>query len=368
MTAYDDLIVSDGPIAYWPLHTNTNALVGPNPTTIGWGGATPAQELVTGPTSVGGATRFRSAESDDLQVNNAVLQQSGTSQTIEVWMRHDPGITGTDEIIYKWNSRGCGLLFLATSGNLRYFYFSGTTQRNLDYSPLNRNCFDGYWHHIVGMYDSAAAIGKLYIDGARIQTGTSATLSFLASTASIGASSTPNQYYNGDMAGLAIYSKALTDAEVIEHYEAGFADATDNGSDPTLAPRMRVSVRAEERAGSFMPIVAPEDPEDQTRASVTVLTPSLWQDIGVWPDQLVKITDDVVVAIGQGGGINFWVSDMSNNQFNLLATSTFSPDTLAGADVTMSSMVTGAWLSSTEFALIWWTYLPAVRMYISTFT
>jgi hypothetical protein len=146
MTAYDDLIVSDAPVAYWPLTTNTNALLGPNPTTIGWGGATPVQQLVTGPNGVVGATRFESSESDDLQVNSATLQLATSSAAIEVWVRHDPGITGTDEIIYQWNSRGIGLLFLATSGNLRFFYFSSTTQRTMASHRWAVQQYNHGWH------------------------------------------------------------------------------------------------------------------------------------------------------------------------------------------------------------------------------
>jgi hypothetical protein len=374
MTAYDDLIVSDAPVAYWPLTTNTNALLGPNPTTIGWGGATPVQQLVTGPNGVVGATRFESSESDDLQVNSATLQLATSSAAIEVWVRHDPGITGTDEIIYQWNSRGIGLLFLATSGNLRFFYFSSTTQRNADYGPGSYNCFDGRWHHIVGQYSSTTTAGTLWIDGIRrVNNVLSSTLSFLTSVGSIGASSTPNRYYDGDMAGLAVYNRALTDAEIIEHYQAGVADLTDTGSDPVLAAKARPSIWAEERAGSFMPMVAPEDPETFLAPSVTVHAPSFWQDTGAeYPNTAVRLSDDLVAVVAGGNPdkLAIRVFDISNNQLNQLGYSEFAFNTLSGVtnnfNVPYSAVILDP--ATNELAVMNWSSIPTVRNYLSTFT
>jgi hypothetical protein len=74
------------------------------------------------------------------------------------------------------------------------------------------------WYYAVGTYDGSTQL--LYINGELVATGTSQTLATVESTAQIGRQVNAGQYWNGQIAKVAIYNRALSATEVKQNFNA----------------------------------------------------------------------------------------------------------------------------------------------------
>jgi len=79
----------------------------------------------------------------------------------------------------------------------------------------------GQWYHVVGTYDGTNA--RIYING-DFKKSFGCTNMATSTGLSIGG---PSEYFNGTIDELAIYSKALSGEEILEHYNAQKAKFTD---------------------------------------------------------------------------------------------------------------------------------------------
>jgi hypothetical protein len=153
--------------------------------------------------------------------------------SVEFWAK--PAVTGAiacpaSSVDFNAATR-YGWLFYQGPGSLsdgngwffRLYHATGNTVAAVGI-PLDTN----HWYHVVGTFDGASTI-KLYVDGAPVATNTLAA----AYTPNVNRSDVPmtfggrgdgaagNYGWGGSMDETAYYTNALTDAEVLAHYQAG---------------------------------------------------------------------------------------------------------------------------------------------------
>ena len=140
----------------------------------------------------------------------------GAELTVEAWVRVDKFDNPWATILSKGDS--AWRLERDNTGNTLRFDLTGVTPLGLVGSrPVN----DQQWHHVVGVYDGRAKY--LFIDGEldawTPATGTIAQNKFdvmLGDNAEVGKRS-----WHGTLDEVALYTRALTAREVLDHYQAG---------------------------------------------------------------------------------------------------------------------------------------------------
>src|SRR4051812_29901853 len=162
-TAYDQIVNSDGPQAYWRLgeavgtttsvdssgQSNNGTYTG---VTLGDAGA------------IAGNTSMTTSSSSGRMVGEKAYSMP-QQFTAEAWVKQS-GVNRGGRIIGFGNSKtgnsgggGDRMLYMRTNGSI-VFGINDGAQRTLT-SPSAKN--DGLWHHVVGTYDNGAM--KLYVDG-----------------------------------------------------------------------------------------------------------------------------------------------------------------------------------------------------------
>jgi hypothetical protein len=134
------------------------------------------------------------------------------------------------------------VLQLGTDGKLRSSMFWHGSVNSRVVSPGTTTYNDGNWHHIAVTY--AGGIETLYIDGAAAgsqtasQVAYNSTYSYFLGTGYTNTWSGGNggwQYFKGSLDEAAVYQRALSAAEVAQHYAAGNTTGT-----PAPAPEITI--------------------------------------------------------------------------------------------------------------------------------
>jgi hypothetical protein len=223
-TAYDKIVNSDGPQAYWRLgeaagtttsvdssgQSNNGAFTG---VTLGSAGAITGNTSMTISTTTGRMAGEKGYSFPQQFTVEAWVKQSGTGRGGRI-IGFGNNKTGSS------TNGGDRQLFMRSTGAI-VFGINDGSQRTLT-SATGKN--DGKWHHVVGTYDNGAM--KLYVDGA------------LSGSASIGQASLyygwwkvgydNNSGWSGGAAtqtgmGIdeaAVYPYALSAARIQAHYAA----------------------------------------------------------------------------------------------------------------------------------------------------
>lgn len=160
--------------------------------------------------------QFASASSQSASIANAScanLEITG-SQTWSCWFKKT---SGTSQAILSKSNSGATVL--------RRLYVEATSKISFAITPIGQvdssnTIADGVWSHICGVYDSAASKLKIFVDGVKTEvagsgSGTASTGDF--AVAKDGSNSTPS-YANGIVDDVAVFNRALTDAEVLVLY------------------------------------------------------------------------------------------------------------------------------------------------------
>jgi hypothetical protein len=74
------------------------------------------------------------------------------------------------------------------------------------------------WYHVVGTYDGTYQ--NIYVNGEVTQTSGAFTSAIVESTAQIGRQVNAGQYWNGQIAKAAVYSRALSATEIKQNFNA----------------------------------------------------------------------------------------------------------------------------------------------------
>ncbi len=145
--------------------------------------------------------------------------------SVEAWVRSTSNSGG--RILGFGNGTGSNpssvvdrQLYLAPTGKVMFGI--GSTKKTVASSGTVNN---GAWHHVVGTYGSGTM--RLYVDGVSQGSSTANTISMSgiwragAEQMSGWAGNPTDQYFEGTLDELAVYTDVVTPAEVLSHYNAG---------------------------------------------------------------------------------------------------------------------------------------------------
>jgi len=140
--------------------------------------------------------------------------------TLEAWVKSDGSPGKYKYIAGKKYAGGWGSyhLYTGNTGGLRFYIgYSGGFIASPD---AGTGIWDGNWHHIVGTYNGCVV--KLYVDGNEISGGTETTedIAYNSENFYIGSYGT-GYYFKGLIDEVKVYNQPLSEAEILEHYQAG---------------------------------------------------------------------------------------------------------------------------------------------------
>ncbi|MEX2185755.1 MAG: lamin tail domain-containing protein [Pirellulales bacterium] len=268
---YSETILGANPVAYWRLGETSTAsgavldsasnagppqagaqngtFAGFNPANLGTAGPRPtdlvgAQPLL-GFESDNRAPDFQGANdggNDVVLIPDTGSLNFATNRrfTLEAWVKAPQGAPqeGGGAILAKGLGGG-GEQFAIdlVNGAYRFFLWNGGAPNtpSVIQSSASPN---GQWQHVVGTFDSAAGIMRLYVNGQQVGATTPpATIVNTTHDVSIGARKNQNSSnydlnFDGQIDEVAIYDRALSPAEVTAHFQAAFVSG--GGVGPAL--------------------------------------------------------------------------------------------------------------------------------------
>lgn len=217
MSALQQQIMADSPVAYWPLNDGTATTAkdrSGNAHDITWGSA-PAQGAMS-PLPGRGVTVDGSITGTG-DTDNNLRQNSGS---FEGWFV--TSTTGSTIALASHRSVANGwALYLTAAGSYLQLNVDGTTATPLASTQVIN---DGKLHHVVATWAySSATVGTIYYDGLQVASGTIIPSgSMLTATETFYlASEAATRRFNGSVAHAAVYGSALSAARVAAHYAAG---------------------------------------------------------------------------------------------------------------------------------------------------
>jgi signal peptidase I len=222
--AYNTEVLGDSPYLYWRLDETTGTAIndaGPG----NRDGSVLAQTYAynqTGALTSESPNRAMSFTIASITANNTVTPSGAFS--VEAWVKTTSTTGG--RFLGFGNATGQNpsttvdrQLYLAPNGKV-YFGVGSAKTTVVSGSAIN----NGAWHHVVGTYTSGSNGMKLYVDGA-LQGQTTATVQSFAGYWRVGAEhitgwagNPTDDYFEGSLDEVAVYTDVLTPAEISSHY------------------------------------------------------------------------------------------------------------------------------------------------------
>lgn len=223
--AYAATVLADAPLDYYRLDEASGTSVqdlgslAQNGTTH----AAPTQGvagLLTGDPDT--CYTFASASSQYVALPTSGLPTGAAAFSIEAWIKFAANPVTVATIVWLGASfpNKVAWVYLDTSGKLNFSTDSATVL------TTTAALTTGVAHHVVATYDGANM--RLYVDGALSVGPTAETfaITYSGGGANIGATATPNQFWNGQIDEVALYGAALSAARVTAHYTNGTTATT----------------------------------------------------------------------------------------------------------------------------------------------
>lgn len=227
---YRDIILADGPLAYWRLGDTQG------PTIVDEVGQHPGTATVKGLTyGVPGVLAGNTAMSFDGSSGNIGVPggwdfAGNSPYSFELWAMLGAPTNDYPRIISKEenNDPRQGYLLLAgvtPDGGSPFF----GTERWRDNQNILATFYHGpvsgtEWTYVVARFDGA--LGEIFVNGALAQTdanGSDAGIIATVKSFTIGGASNQGSHFTGSLDEVAVYGKALSDAVIASHYSAGIA-------------------------------------------------------------------------------------------------------------------------------------------------
>ncbi|MGH2356778.1 MAG: LamG-like jellyroll fold domain-containing protein, partial [Candidatus Limnocylindria bacterium] len=218
-SAYAPLVLGGSPAGYWRLGEQTGtaaADAGPNNLggtysgsyALGLGGAIVA-DTNTSVTFGGGNADMGSP---------GALNISGNALSIEFWAKGSPG---TYNYLVSHTNGGSQGYAVYTGGDGTYHFYIGRGG-GLHITGSVSGTWDGQWHHFANVFDGSQM--RVYVDGtARLSESETGTLTGYTGNFRVAGYNGGGFSFNGSLDELAVYSRALSSAEIADHYVAGIA-------------------------------------------------------------------------------------------------------------------------------------------------
>jgi hypothetical protein len=210
---YRAVVLADTPVAYWRLGESS--------------GTTATDQMGTSPGGYGGAVTIGVqgglANDSDLAIDtfgggmgvtDTAALRPATNVTVEAWVRPDTN-PATQFIVNK----GLDYFLYIEGGAMK---FGVRTNPPLTYWAVASSTFTaGAWQHVVGTYNGSQL--RLYRNGTEVGvSAASGALTTVGGNLIVGAfDSNGSTWYDGRVDEVAVYSGALTAAQVLNHYQRG---------------------------------------------------------------------------------------------------------------------------------------------------
>lgn len=150
----------------------------------------------------------------------------GQSMTVSSWFRVDTFDTNWQALVAKGEGNTWRVHRLRNESRMSFF---GATSEINNTSPLIN---DGEWHHVVGVAEDGVS-SRLYIDGNLVGTNGIPAFTDRANRVRIGDNpDTSNREWEGEIDDVAIWNRALTDAEIRQLWSDGDGRPVLGGSPP----------------------------------------------------------------------------------------------------------------------------------------
>lgn len=211
--AYSSLILAtSGLMGYWRLGEATGTVaadaMGANNGTFVNAPTLGVPGLITGDADT--AVSFAAASSQEVTLPNNVLSTNGT---VEFWFKWTTGVT----LVRSSSSSGAWIVGFDLSGTFAYRCGGVSTAYNT--SKTTAQVRNGNRHHLA--LTKTDGQSNVFLDGVSIASNTTAPNTAMVEPWHVSRNGTFGQYSDATFDEIAIYSRALTAAEVAEHYAAG---------------------------------------------------------------------------------------------------------------------------------------------------
>ena len=237
-TTYSSQVRADGAVNYWRLDdaagsTKATDWAGKEDLTLRAGSSTGVSTGAAGVDGSDGAATFSGGT--NAHAYNVQANRAPQTFTVEAWFRSSSATGGLvvgygNKFVDKSEYRD-RQVYLTSAGKLAFYVNSGGAKTVTSAKAYN----DGQWHQAVASLSSGGM--ALYVDGAQVASNTAVTSAQdYAGFWRLGGDAVPGDgsvWLNGSIDEVSTYAKALTPAQVADHY-------TDvKGTAPTAAPAAR---------------------------------------------------------------------------------------------------------------------------------
>ncbi len=238
---YGSAVVSDNPIAYWPLNDAAGSSTVVDESGHGYAGTVGTGVTLgnsPGPITTSSNNLYAATAGSGPLATTPAPQTSAVAWSDEIWFKTTQ--TGNSVLLSDRNMSGggAGMSLSLEIGGSPISNAAGSIGFGLDSNGIwigvqtNSAYNDGIWHYAVGVWSapSGTAISPsqftIYIDGVAAATSAHSTgsgTSPLSGSAgeTLGAQNNGALAFSGDLARAAIYGSALSSSTVLTHYDAG---------------------------------------------------------------------------------------------------------------------------------------------------
>jgi len=179
---------------------------------------------VSGALDFNGTSDYLTVEDDD-----SLDWASDASFTIELWAKFS-NVSSKNKVMIGRDQIGGAHWWLGAKKDSGTAVFQlkatdGSGGSITGYTPIN----DDQWHHIVAVKDGSTNQNRLYVDGIEESSKTYTYTAGFDATTTLGIGymaydGVPDYYYDGLLDELALYSGALSEVEIQQHYLNGLAE------------------------------------------------------------------------------------------------------------------------------------------------
>jgi len=193
------------------------------------GGSTTCSNCPVSTIGAIGNALFFDGENDEVNVADTGRFDwaADDSFTIEYWMKKNTVCTGNEVIVGRDDSANSLHWWTGCDGNGTVrFQLRDINGNGIYLGGTGEVINDGEWHHLVFVRDESLDENSIYVDGVRTHFGNyDYTAGFASSVPlNIGYLNLSGHYrYQGDLDEVALYDRALTPAEIQQHYNNGMA-------------------------------------------------------------------------------------------------------------------------------------------------
>jgi len=152
--------------------------------------------------------------------NSAINLSANSPYTLEYWVRFDylPTTTFVATVMKGSFSTSYGHLFIKNTSDANTTIYVYTDDDSSPELSISRLISTSTWYHIAQTFSSGTA--KIYINGELEASTSGLTSTSNTSALRLGSHAGANYFLNGDLAKVNIYNIALTDAQVLQNYNA----------------------------------------------------------------------------------------------------------------------------------------------------